>query len=72
MYMDKSAPRILIADDQPDVREALRLLLKGEGYQTETASSPAGILTAATRLRAKKAWMFFPEFKPWIALFRLS
>jgi DNA-binding NtrC family response regulator len=46
MYMDKSAARILIADDQPDVREALRLLLKGEGYQTETASSPAGILKA--------------------------
>lgn len=44
--MDKNGSRILIADDQPDVREALRLLLKGEGYQTETASSPAGILKA--------------------------
>lgn len=39
-------PRVLIADDQPDVLEALRLLLKGEGYQIESASSPAGILTA--------------------------
>ena len=28
--------RILVADDQPDVREALRLLLKGEGFDTET------------------------------------
>ena len=28
--------RILIADDQPDVLEALRLLLKGEGYEIET------------------------------------
>ena len=41
-----SAPRILIADDQPDVLEALRLLLKGEGYQIESATSPAGIFSA--------------------------
>jgi len=40
-------PRILIADDQPDVLEALRLLLKAEGFQIETASSPAGILALA-------------------------
>ena len=39
-------PRVLIADDQPDVLEALRLLLKGEQYEIETAKSPAGILTA--------------------------
>lgn len=38
--------RVLIADDQPDVIEALRLLLKAEGYQIESASSPAGILAA--------------------------
>src|SRR3989454_272455 len=37
-------PRILIADDQPDVLESLRLLLKGEGSRIESASSPAGIL----------------------------
>jgi DNA-binding NtrC family response regulator len=37
---------ILVADDQPHVREALRLLLKGEGYATETAASPAGVLSA--------------------------
>jgi len=36
--------RALIADDQPDVIEALRLLLKQEGYQIETANSPAGVL----------------------------
>lgn len=41
---DLSPPRVLIADDQPDVLEALRLLLKGEGYQTEVANSPAAIL----------------------------
>src|SRR5499427_1325163 len=39
-------PRVLIADDQPDVLEALRLLLKGEQYEIETARSPAGILAA--------------------------
>ncbi len=32
--------RILIADDQPDVLEALRLLLKREGYKIESAESP--------------------------------
>ncbi|HEY2569131.1 MAG TPA: sigma-54 dependent transcriptional regulator [Candidatus Udaeobacter sp.] len=35
--------RILIADDQRDVLEALRILLKSEGYQTEAATSLAGI-----------------------------
>ena len=40
------APRVLIADDQSDVLEALRLLLKGEGFHLETASSPAGVLAA--------------------------
>jgi DNA-binding NtrC family response regulator len=38
--------RILIADDQADVLEALRLLLKSEGFLIETANSPAGILKA--------------------------
>jgi DNA-binding NtrC family response regulator len=38
--------RILIADDQRDVLEALRILLKGEGYQTEAATSPAGIFNS--------------------------
>ena len=38
--------RILIADDQRDVLEALRILLKGEGYQTEAAASLAGIFNA--------------------------
>jgi DNA-binding NtrC family response regulator len=41
-----AAPRILVADDQPDVREALRLLLKGEGYALETVGSPAAVLSA--------------------------
>ena len=39
-------PRILIADDQTDVLEALRLLLKRHGYQTESVTSPSGLLAA--------------------------
>src|SRR3989440_5979832 len=38
--------KILIADDQRDVLEALRILLKGEGYQTEAVTSLAGIFNA--------------------------
>jgi DNA-binding NtrC family response regulator len=41
-----ATPRVLIADDQADVLEALRLLLKSEGYQTETVDSPAACLRA--------------------------
>ena len=40
------SPRVLIGDDQKDVLEALRLLLKGEGLDCETASSPGGVLAA--------------------------
>src|SRR5438093_1077106 len=39
-------PRILVADDQPDVLEALKLLLKGEGYEVESATSPRAVLSA--------------------------
>ncbi|HND61939.1 MAG TPA: sigma-54 dependent transcriptional regulator [Opitutaceae bacterium] len=46
MVASENPARILIADDQPDVLEALRLLLKCEGYQTETAKSPAAVLKA--------------------------
>src|SRR6187431_1367993 len=38
--------RILIADDQPDVLEALRILLKGAGHQTDAVTSLAGIFNA--------------------------
>jgi CheY-like chemotaxis protein len=41
-----SQPYILIADDQQDVLEALRLLLKGEGFRIDTVTSPAGIVAA--------------------------
>ncbi len=43
---DPAPHRILVADDQPDVLEALRLLLKAEGYQIETAKSPAAVIKA--------------------------
>lgn len=42
--MDSTATRILIADDQPDVLKALRLLLKPEGFQVAVADSPAGVI----------------------------
>lgn len=35
---------VLVADDQSDVVEALRLLLKGEGSLVETVTSPAAVL----------------------------
>src|SRR2546421_474527 len=37
---------ILIADDQSHIIEALRLLLKGEGFRTESATSPAAVLAS--------------------------
>jgi DNA-binding NtrC family response regulator len=41
---DAAPPRVLIADDAPDIIEALRLLLKAEGFQIQTAASPADAL----------------------------
>jgi DNA-binding NtrC family response regulator len=38
--------RVLIADDQQDIRESLRLLLKNEGFETHLAASPAEVLAA--------------------------
>src|SRR5512145_1557147 len=38
--------RILIADDQPDIRESLRLLLKSEGFRVDVVASPAAALSA--------------------------
>src|SRR5712691_9858372 len=43
-------PRILIADDQTDVLEALRLLLKSKRFEIETASSPAEVLKSIESL----------------------
>ena len=41
--------RIFVADDQRDVVESLRLLLKGEGYATERSSIPSADSGAAPR-----------------------
>jgi DNA-binding NtrC family response regulator len=40
---------ILIADDQPDVAEALRLLLKSEGFTTRVVHEPAAAAEAVRR-----------------------
>ena len=45
---DTKTPRVLVADDQADVLEALRLLLKSEGYRIETVTSPAAVLEAVS------------------------
>ncbi|HEV8355268.1 MAG TPA: sigma-54 dependent transcriptional regulator, partial [Gemmatimonadales bacterium] len=50
-----SQPLVLIADDQSDVVEALRLLLKGEGYRTVTAQVPEGVLALLEREQADAA-----------------
>ena len=39
-------PRILIADDQAHILEALQLLLKSEGFVSEAVSSPAAVVEA--------------------------
>jgi sigma-B regulation protein RsbU (phosphoserine phosphatase) len=39
-------PRILIADDQPDLLDALKLLLKGQGIEYDTVTSPEAALSA--------------------------
>ena len=44
--MPSSPSRLLVADDQRDVLEALRLLLKAEGYLIDLVESPAAVLAA--------------------------
>ncbi len=39
-------PRVLVADDQPDLLDALRLLLKAEGIHIEAVTSPEAALSA--------------------------
>ena len=46
MTMSRLSPRVLVADDQPDVLVALKLLLKSEGYSTEAVESPEAIVKA--------------------------
>ncbi len=49
MKPDNDQPHILVADDQPDVLEALRLLLKGHGFDVDTVNSPSAALAALER-----------------------
>ncbi|HYA63917.1 MAG TPA: SpoIIE family protein phosphatase [Candidatus Sulfotelmatobacter sp.] len=46
MCMETSQQRILIADDQQDILDALRLLLKGHGYTTQGVTSSSDLLEA--------------------------
>jgi phosphoserine phosphatase RsbU/P len=48
---DLTPARVLVADDQPDVLEALRWLLTGEGYVPQFVSSTDGVME---RLRAER------------------
>jgi sigma-B regulation protein RsbU (phosphoserine phosphatase) len=48
---DPTPARVLVADDQPDVLEALRWLLTGEGYEPRFVGSTDGVMEA---LRAGK------------------
>jgi DNA-binding NtrC family response regulator len=43
---ERSRPKVLVADDQGDVREALRLLLKSDGCDVVAVSSPGAVLEA--------------------------
>jgi DNA-binding NtrC family response regulator len=46
MNDDVTRPHILVADDQADILEALRLLLKSNGFDVQTVNSPAAALAA--------------------------
>ncbi len=46
---DPPRPRVLIADDQQDVIEALRLLLKGEGFRIESVNTVPGVVEAVKK-----------------------
>jgi DNA-binding NtrC family response regulator len=38
------APRLLVADDQPDILEAVRMLARSDGFDVRSATSPAAVL----------------------------
>jgi DNA-binding NtrC family response regulator len=46
--MAADVPAVLVADDQRDVRDALRLLLKAAGYEVHCVESPSAALAAAS------------------------
>lgn len=49
MTVGQNQVRIYVCDDQLDVREALRLLLKSNGYKVETFDGPAALMQVAVR-----------------------
>ena len=44
MRVSGEAPRLLVADDQQDVLEAVRMLARSNGFEVRTATSPAAVL----------------------------
>jgi sigma-B regulation protein RsbU (phosphoserine phosphatase) len=44
--IERDRARVLIADDQPDIRFALSLLLRGEGYDVDTVDGPDAVVNA--------------------------
>jgi DNA-binding NtrC family response regulator len=45
----EKAPSVLVADDQPDILHALRVLLKGEGCRVKTVNTPEDALEALSQ-----------------------
>jgi CheY-like chemotaxis protein len=64
---DTRLPRILIADDQPDVLEALRLLLKGHGYSTESVTSPSALIESLAKKNSSHSHGFELRATPHLA-----
>src|SRR5579863_3220365 len=48
MQRNGDSRKILVVDDQEDVRQALRLLLKSSGYLSEEVGSPSAALASCT------------------------
>jgi len=42
-------PTVLVADDQPDILHAMRVLLRGEGFRVQTVNTPKDALEALTQ-----------------------
>jgi two-component system OmpR family response regulator len=69
MAPDASQPLILVVDDDPDIRDVLKVLLDDEGYRTVTASDGLEAVEVAHRARpdlimldAVMPFMDGPEF----------
>ena len=52
MTLGQKKPAVFICDDQLEIREALRLLLKSNGYAVETFDGPGGLAEAASQRAA--------------------